>query len=493
MDFETLDPSSVKEQRRSSYRRKIQNGSIAARRPFTTEKKWKQVPLWKEPLKLTNVKPSDSSPRVAQPFMPFIPDSPLSSMYFTEEDMIEREKNRKKKSLPTFSSRFVGVGPEHEAQFGLESITSATFAVDALSKFAHLKLPDKVLREVEGVLLLLVNLSQQSTALGVTTSILTWLQGRYSTSLTKTITDFVNETLVSPQSDITPEWLDCLRDLRTNWHLAKNNRAFRQVSKLLSCLVTLGLCDVSNLSFNIGQFKVFEPAMFEKNMTALDLSDSIMETVIFFIEGAYLCYKTGSLKPLLVNDKTAMEMDVEFAQIQAWYALVRNGNLKKFADMTDHEFEKRLNRLSTSLRNLAASLTGLDKKLVMDKFQKILVMQNDFVAMKVASGIRHAPWAIEIFGPSSQGKTTLADQLVDAVLTSQGMPTGKEYRCAYNAGDKFMSNWTSDKLVLIFDDISNSKSQFVERPPTQAVVDACNNQMYYAPKAELEAKSKCFV
>jgi hypothetical protein len=113
--------------------------------------------------------------------------------------------------------------------------------------------------------------------------------------------------------------------------------------------------------------------------------------------------------------------------------------------------------------------------------------------MKIASGVRHSPWAIELFGESSQGKTTLGDQLIDAVLTSQGMPIEKEFRCAYNPGDKFMSNWTSDKLVMIFDDMSNENAQFVEKPPTRAIIDVVNNQMFYAPKAELEAKGKCFV
>ena len=377
--------------------------------------------------------------------------------------------------------------------FGLESISSASFAIDALAKFANIDVPDKVLREVEGVILLLVNLSQQNTSLGVITSVLTWAQGRTTKSLFNTVKDFVVELLITTQSDSTPDWLDCLRDMRQNWQLCKGNRAFKQISKLLGCLVMIGLCDVSDLTFNIGQFKLFTPELCDKHTTAFDVADAIFETVIFFTEGAYLCFLTGSLKPLLVNDRTAMELDAEFAQVSAWFELVRNGNLKKFAEMSDQEFEKRLNRLSTSLLNLSQSLRGLDKKLVMDKIQRVLSMQNDFVAMKIASGVRHSPWAIELFGESSQGKTTLGDQLLDAVLTSQGMPIAKEYRCAYNAGDKFMSNWTSDKLVMIFDDISNDKSTFVERPPTRAILDVINNQMFYAPKAELEAKGKCFV
>jgi hypothetical protein len=434
MDLQQVDPSSLKEQRRSSYRRKTQNESASSRRPYVDNKKWKHSQQWKEAPKLTL-----------------------------------------------------------EPHFGLESITTASFALDALSKFSKVDIPDKILREVEGLLLLIVNLSQQTTALGVTTSILTWLQGRFTSSMCKVISEFVDEVLITPQSNVTPDWLDCLRDVRTNWQLCKSNRAFRQISKLLGCLVTLGLCDISDLTFNLGKFKIFEPEIADRHMSAFDVADAMFETVVFFVEGAYLCFQTGSLKPLLVNDRTSMELDTEFAQISAWYDLVRNGNLRKFADMSDQEFEKRLNRLSSALKNLSDTLRGLDKKLVLDKFQKVLRMQNEFVAMKLASGVRRSPWGIELFGASSQGKTTLGDQLLDAVLISQDLPIGKEYRCAYNAGDKFMSNWTTDKLVMIFDDMSNGKSQFVERPPTQAIIDVVNNQMFYAPKAELEAKGKCFV
>ncbi|AYN75571.1 replicative protein [Rudphi virus 5] len=380
-------------------------------------------------------------------------------------------------------------------QFGLESISAATFTLDSLAKFAGVDVPDKIVREVEGIALLMINLSQQTTALGVTTSILTWAQGRVTKSLFKTLKDFIEELFFQPQSSTsaTPAWLDCLRDTHQNWSLCKSNRAFKQISVLLGCLVTLGLCDATKLTFSLGQFQVFAPILSEKHLTCFDVVDAMFETVVFFTEGAYLCFKTKSLKPLLMNDRTAMELDTEYANVITWFELVRNGNLSKFTELSDQEFEKRLNRLSTSLLNLSQSLRGPEKKLVMERYTRILSIQNDYVSMKVASGVRHAPWAIELFGASSQGKTTLGDQLVDAVLTSQGLPVSKEYRCAYNAGDKFMSNWTSDKLVMIFDDVSNDKSQFVEQPPTRAIIDVINNQMYYAPKAELHAKGKCFV
>jgi hypothetical protein len=408
---------------------------------------------------------------------------------------MHKNKNMWKESLQAFhENQMETIYEQHfEPYFGLEAVSSASFAIDALARFANVDIPDRIIREVEGVMLLVINLTQQKSALGVITSVLTWAQGRTSKSLFATVKTFVEELLVTPQSDSTPEWLDCLRDMQQNWQLCKGNRAFRQVSKLLGCMVMLGLCDVSDVTFSVGAYKLFAPKLCDEYTTVTDIAEAIFETVVFFTEGAYLCFQNGSIKPFLINDRTAMELDAEYATITSWYELVRNGNLNKFEKVSDHEFEKRLNRLSTSLLNLSQSLKGLDKKLVMDKLQRVLSMQNDFVAMKIASGIRHTPWAIELFGESSQGKTTLGDQLLDAVLTSQGMPTDKEFRCAYNAGDKFMSNWKSDKLVLIFDDVSNDKAQFVERPPTRAIIDVVNNQMFYAPKAELEAKGKCFV
>lgn len=387
-----------------------------------------------------------------------------------------------------------------EPQFGLETIASSQYALAALQKVAGVDVPQVLAKELEGIVLLLTALSQQTTILGVTTAIMLHMRAYFSSSvigMAKGVLDDMFGTDLKTQSGLeeplTPDWLECLRNVKLNWHLCKHNKAFGQFSKLLGLLATTGLCRIADLEFSIGAFKIFTPTLADKHQTAFDLADALFETVLFFTEGMYLCFKTGSLKPLLINDHSALEMDEEYALIMSWWELVKHGNLKKFANIADQDFERRLNELTTKLKNLLPSLKAFDKKLIADKFTRCLNMQNDFVTMKIASGVRRSPFAIQLFGESSQGKTTLGDQLVDALLTSGDLPTDKRFRAAFNAGDKYMSNWTSDKLVLFFDDCSNEKSNFVERPPTRAILDVCNNQMYYANKAELSAKGKCFV
>jgi hypothetical protein len=243
----------------------------------------------------------------------------------------------------------------------------------------------------------------------------------------------------------------------------------------------------------VKDYKIWEPDFKVIHGSAVDIADAALQSVVFFVESISLCYQHKSLRPLLANDRAALEIDEEYATIVLWWDLVKNGNLMRVAGVSDAEFDRRLEALCSKLRNLLSIKTNFEKKLVQDKFMRLLKVKNDYITMKISSGVRRAPFTIELCGQSSQGKTTCADQLIDALLTSAGYPTGKEYRASYNASDKYMSTWTSDKLVLTIDDMANDKSSFVERPPTRVMIDVCNNQPYYANMADLDSKGKVFV
>jgi len=393
-----------------------------------------------------------------------------------------------------------GKEPAFERQIAVLDAIAYGGGITKLAKLANVDIPSWMINEVEDLMLLFVSLSGQTTYPGAIASIISWVKRYFNKSITLSIEEYLTELLKpkeTRQSDSgipeIPEWLRALKTCKTDWSLIRHNQAFGQLSKLLGLLVTLGLCKASNLEFRLNGYLMFTPELQKKHSSAFDLIDATFETILFFVEGMYLCFATRSVRPLLVSDHAALQLDVEYANVMAEWDLVRNGNLFKFKGKSDHEFTTRLNNLSTDLKNLGSVLTGFDRKLVMDKFQKILILQNDFVSMKLCSGIRHSPYAMLLFGESSQGKTMAGDQILDALCASQGLQAGKEFRATFNAGDKYMSNWTSDKVVLKFDDLCNDKSGFVERPPTRAILDVINNEMYYAPKAELEGKGKCFV
>ena len=112
-----IDPFSAKETQRIKFQRKKHNEREAARRPFKKNKVWKHSQKWKQEFGT-----------------------------LPELDIISEES--------------------FQPHFGLETISAASFAIDALAKFADINIPERVLREVEGVILLLLNLSQQKNTVG---------------------------------------------------------------------------------------------------------------------------------------------------------------------------------------------------------------------------------------------------------------------------------------------------------------------------------------
>lgn len=367
------------------------------------------------------------------------------------------------------------------------------------ARFAGINLSDDLLAEIEGIVALFVCVQNTSNVMGALSSIFLYIRRYYDKSVCTQAISYINDLFeVTPQSGFeveeVPEWLKMMRNIRDNWSLCKDNQFFGHVSKMLGLLVCLGLCRVSDVTFSIKEFKVFEPDMAVIHGDAFNVLDAVFGTITFFVEGMYASFKAGSLKPLILSSHASLEIDEEFSRVTMWWELVKNGNLQRVEGVCDNEFDKRLETLATRLKNMLSTKLGtFEKRMIQDKFTRLLRIKNDFVVLKISSGVRKSPFAIELFGKSNQGKTTYGDQILEALLRSANLPTGNEHRATYNASDKFMSNWKTSNVVLTIDDMANDKARFVERPPTRVIVDVCNNQPFYANMADLDSKGKVFV
>jgi len=354
---------------------------------------------------------------------------------------------------------------------------------------------DNIVGYVEGVLQLLVILTDEnvSTKAAISAVMLyaKTLIGR-DKSLILSIGEYVETLFMTSQSNGST-FLDALSECRNNWKLFKDNKLFKKFSNLLTLLVSLGICEATTLSFSIGSMKIIEARAQEVQMSAFDVTDAIFDTLAFFIEGGYRCFQAGSLKPLLYDDVRVHALEDEYIMLSRMWDLQQNGNLLKMEGVEASEFDNRLENCISSFKRMLPSFSGLDKKIISDKYNKLLQIKSDYVLSRLAGGTRRAPWTVELFGESSQGKSTVGDYLLDGMLMSANLSTDKIRRAVLNASSRFMDTWKTDTLVAILDDMCNEKSGFVEKPPTRWVIDLCNNQTFYAPKAEIEAKGKVFV
>jgi hypothetical protein len=152
--------------------------------------------------------------------------------------------------------------------------------------------------------------------------------------------------------------LEAFRSVTDNWNIVKNNKLFSQVSNFISVLVVAGLCNASVLDFSVGGFKLFSKEAIVKHRDSFDLLDAIVNTVTYFVEGAYMCFKRGSLKPLLIGDQESLELDDEYNLIMQWWDLTRSGNLEKFTSHSENEFDRLLRILPVNCVRCRALLKG---------------------------------------------------------------------------------------------------------------------------------------
>lgn len=389
--------------------------------------------------------------------------------------------------------------PVNQPQFGWE-ISFADFCPNLMDILAENNevIPENILREAEGLTALAVALCDCTTLRQFLAIVFLYVRDHVKDkAMCVTICEYINTLFVSseltPQSgEETADWLSTMRSAMTNWKMFRENTAFKQLSKLAGLLVTLGLCEVTLLDFSIGGFKLFEHEIPHKFKDAYDLVDAVLSTVTYFAEGAYLCFKTGSLKPLLIGNSEALELDSSYVTLLQWWDLVRGGNLERVTGKTDQEFDNLLEKTITRYRELMQSMRGVEKKYLTDKVSKLLLIKNDYVTMRISCGVREAPYLIELFGESSQGKTTFGEMLADALLVSQGLPVDREYRAIINPAEAFMSTVTSQTVMFTIDDMSSVRSNFVSQAPTQMLIDLGNNQTFCVPKAEAPDKGKVF-
>lgn len=382
------------------------------------------------------------------------------------------------------------------SSIGFTAIAATSGFMKDLGRYSGFEIDDRLVREVEGIVALFVNAADCQSIVGVSAAIFGYCRSHMTASVSSHMTTYLSE-IFSPQStsedEFEPDWISMMRNVRTNWQLVKGNRLFSELSRMLGLLVTFRLCSVTDVTFSVKDYTLIEPDMKIVHGAAIDIIDAAFGTVTFFVENIYEAYHTRSLMPFLCSDKAASELEEEYSRVVLWWELFKNGNLKKVANRSEAEFDRRLEGLCTQIKNLLTGKMNFEKKILQDKYMKLLKIKNDYITRKIGSGVRKAPFAIELYGESSQGKTMAGDQLVDGLLKSAGLPIGKDYRASYNPSDQYMSTWTTDKLVMMVDDISNEKSNFVQRPPTRVIIDLCNNQPYYANMADLESKGKVFV
>jgi hypothetical protein len=366
-------------------------------------------------------------------------------------------------------------------------------------------LDDTIVRHIEGLIICFYGVQSADNIHSVIASILAYSRDHFKGSILKTLTDVVNDTFKEDLTNETteaegreaqigrPDWLVQLGNLKDGWKMFRENNAYRRICKLLNALVAAGLCDAADLAFTIKGFDIFNEEMLRRDMSTMDILDAIMNACTFFIEGAYMCFATKSIKPLLMNDCDAATLDKDYNEVAQMWLLVQNGNLELQTSFTEEGFLQKLEYVTKRFQDMSHSLTGFDRKIVQDRIRSLLIIHNDYNTMLLSGGVRISPFTIGFFGDSAQGKTTIGDLCIDALLTSMGLSLDRKYRSVIRPEDKFWNTWKTSTTVAMLDDFGNGNPNKTDINPIDILLMLCNNQVCFAPKAEIEGKGRNLV
>ncbi|APG76851.1 hypothetical protein 1 [Beihai picorna-like virus 8] len=353
------------------------------------------------------------------------------------------------------------------------------------------QLTSVALSKIEGLIALYLALSEVSSSKGFLAVLTLYAKTHSQESLISQLSQITDGLFdgVTPQSSERPMWLSQMLSGLTDWKLLVNSPAFSKISRVLSLMVTMGIIESKKVT--LGNFELFAVAAMERQVTAIDLLDALVETTTFFAEGAYQCFVQGSIKPILFSSSKVVQMEEAYILKNTEFEYVRNGNLEKFMGKTEAQFDKELTTLIDELADLYKTMpSGTEKKIVQVKWEALSKMQAEFTALRVRGGLREAPFCVKIFADSGKGKSTFADLTMATVLKANNRPSTSDYIVTLNEKEKYMSTYRSYITGIKIDDYGNTKANFWEGAPSDWIIKICNNIREAAVMADIANKGK---
>lgn len=281
-----------------------------------------------------------------------------------------------------------------------------------------------------------------------------------------------------------------MRNLLANWTTAVNNPIFNKISYILSSCVTLGLCEATQVHWNIAGVRLFNVNTFQKHVNAADFLSALFETVVYFVEGGIELFTTGSLAGFLYSDTKIRVLQDNFNFLKANIVHVRTGNLRKLAGITEAEFSEKIDKTIMGIAALKKFSDGYDRITLGKMEQQMYALKSEFQVLRGNGGIKKAPIVVSIHGASGQGKSTISARLMIEIHRALGLPCDPQYFAYYSSLDEYDTGLTGNITGIFFDELGNTKAEFLQKVAYEFLMRANNNARSKAIMAEVELKGQ---
>lgn len=288
-------------------------------------------------------------------------------------------------------------------------------------------------------------------------------------------------------------WFESMDSAFTNWQEFRNSTIAKRFTHLINIIVSAGMCSTANLEFKMGNVTLFSPIIIKKQLAAGDVFEAFYEAVSGFMKGGWRVFQTGEVSSFFIEDDKFTQFDSMYNEIRSWHGYALTGNLTKYTDIDENEYENRLKKAIEFGENLLRSIKRtqpFERKYISDRLDRIRDNETEFTQLRTRGGLRVSPFAVCLFGQSGAGKSTLTNLTVNAGLVYNDLSAEKDRIATWADNDKYASSVRSHINAIIFDDFANTKEQFMDFSPAYRLIQVINNIKYLAPMADVFLKGK---
>lgn len=287
-----------------------------------------------------------------------------------------------------------------------------------------------------------------------------------------------------------PEWLKALKELSNNWTLAIGSELFIKVGRLLGMFVAVGLCAELNIAPTIGGLDLFTMPEIPKKVSAISLIDAVFDLVVYFCEGGYVCFMTGSISPLFYGNIDTQRLCDMYQKCKRCSILNLSGQLK-VENSDEREYTKLLADTKDLCKRLKQGVRGASEKLIFQHYlDKLDTWEAELLETRMGGGSRIRPICIYLYGGSKMGKSTCVPAIMTTILKSNGFPCEARNISSMADQDKYMSTITGQTTGIVLDDVNNIKPEYQADSAINKIVIINNNNKTYAIRAGVEEKGK---
>lgn len=286
------------------------------------------------------------------------------------------------------------------------------------------------------------------------------------------------------------DFVTAFRTLGDNFGRVRNNPIFKKISYILTACVTLGLCDASNLNWNIAGVRLFSPDAYRKHVDAPSLMAAVMDTVIFFVEGGREFFLNGDFGSLLYSDKRMRKVNDDYNFVMANWDHVAAGNFEKITFLPETEYSCRLDSVIDAVRLLKNGVDKDDQKQLRIMESQLLNIRTQYQTKKTTGGFKRAPFVVCIHGESGMGKSVVQERLMVDLLVALGFNPDPKNVAYYNPYDEYDSSMRGNTIGIFMDEVANTKPDFQTKVPYEFIMRVNNNAKATAVMADLELKNK---